>query len=214
MAAAQSSKWRVSCASFLYAALGIGEALGFDSVLDVRPQASPKTLRSDPGGYILQAKNLVELSDNLTERQKVIAEYWELSEGKGTNVILWNQFAQFVSKRDHYGLDDDIKLFFVLDNTMFDASIAAWYAKRYWDSERPQTAIATLARIFHGYMFHGGLAALPSDPTVSGLCFLAQRTQCSCGGSFDAFHRKRQIRFLIHQTSRGLGNGRRAGSRA
>ena len=97
----------------------------------------------------------MELTDNLTERQKkVIAEYWELSKGKGTNVILWNQFAQFVSKRDHYGLDDEIKLFFVLDNTMFDVSIAAWDAKRYWDSERPQTAIATLARIFHGYMFH------------------------------------------------------------
>jgi hypothetical protein len=50
----------------------------------------------------------------------------------GTNVILWNQFAQFVSRRDHHELDDDVKLFFALDNAMFDASIA----------------------IFHGYMFH------------------------------------------------------------
>jgi hypothetical protein len=127
---------------------------GFDSVLDLRRQATPKTLRSDPAGYILQAKDLIELSNNLTDRQKVIAEYWEVSQGKGTNVILWNQFAQFVSQRDHYKLDEEVKLFFALDNAMFDASIAAWDAKRYWDSERPQSAIATLARLFHGYMFH------------------------------------------------------------
>jgi acyl carrier protein phosphodiesterase len=37
---------------------------------------------------------------------------------------------------------------------MFDTSIAVWNAKRYWDSERQVTAIATLARMFHGYMFH------------------------------------------------------------
>lgn len=37
---------------------------------------------------------------------------------------------------------------------MLDTSIAAWDAKRYWDSERPVTAIAILARTFHGYMFH------------------------------------------------------------
>ena len=127
---------------------------GYESVLDVRPQASPKTLRTDPAGYILQAKDLVELTNNLTERQKVIAEYWEVSQGPGTNFILWNQFAQFVARRDHDQLDDDVKLFFALNNAMFDTSIAAWDAKRYWDSERPVTAIATLARMFHGYMFH------------------------------------------------------------
>jgi hypothetical protein len=138
---------------------------GFESVLDVRPQASPKTLRTDPAGYILQAKDLVELTNNLTERQKVIAEYWELSEGPGTNFILWNQFAQFVARRDHDQLDDDVKLFFALNNAMFDTSIAAWDAKRYWDSERPVTAIATLARIFHGYMFHDDWQPyLPTPP--------------------------------------------------
>jgi hypothetical protein len=138
----------------------------FESVLDVRPQATPKTLRSDPAGYIMQAKDLVELTNDLTDRQKVIAEYWELSQGTGTNLILWNQFAQFVSRRDHHELDDDVKLFFALDNAMFDASIAAWDAKRYWDSERPGTAIATLAGIFHGYMFHEDWQPyLPTPPS-------------------------------------------------
>ena len=138
---------------------------GFESVLDVRPQATPKSLRSDPAGYILQAKDLVELTNNLSERQKVIAEYWELSQGPGTNFILWNQFAQFVAQRDHEQLDDQVKLFFALNNAMFDTSIAAWDAKRFWDSERPVTAIATLARMFHGYMFHDDWQPyLPTPP--------------------------------------------------
>ena len=151
--------------SSLHAAVGSVKPFGFDSTLDVRPQASPKTLRSDPAGCILQAKDLVELSNNLTERQKIIAEYWDWSKGRGTNVILWNQFAQFVARRDHDQLDNDVKLFFALNNAMFDASIAAWDAKRYWDSERPQTAIATLARIFHGYLFHNDWQPyLPTPP--------------------------------------------------
>jgi hypothetical protein len=138
---------------------------GFDSALDVRPQTTPKSLRSDPAGYILQAKDLVELTNYLTEQQKVIAEYWELSQGPGTNFILWNQFAQFVVQRDHDQLDDQVKLFFALNNAMFDTSIAAWDAKRYWDSERPVTAIAALARMFHGYMFHDDWQPyLPTPP--------------------------------------------------
>src|SRR5215469_3045416 len=136
-----------------------------ESVLDVRPQSTPKSLRSDPAGYILQAKDLVELTNNLNERQKVVAEYWELSQGPGTNFILWNQFAQFVVHRDRFGLDDQVELFFALNNAMFDTSIAAWDAKRYWDSERPVTAIATLARMFHGYVFHNDWQPyLPTPP--------------------------------------------------
>ena len=37
---------------------------------------------------------------------------------------------------------------FTLNNALFDTSIAAWDAKRCWDSERPVTAIAKLAGMF------------------------------------------------------------------
>jgi len=129
------------------------QPFSYDSVLDVRPHTNPKSLSSDPAGYIRQAKDIVELTSRLSEREKVIAEYWEASQGNGTNFVLWNQFAQFVSQRDHYQLDDQVKLFFAINNAMFDTSIAAWDAKRYWDSERPQTAIVALAKISRGYLF-------------------------------------------------------------
>lgn len=132
---------------------GLVKPFGFGSVVDLRPQTAPKSYRSDPEGYIAQAREIVKLGNHLTERQKVIVEYWELSQGRGTNIVLWNQFAQFISHRDHHRLDEDVKLFFVLNNAMFDASIAAWDAKRHWDSERPQTAIQFLARTSPAYRF-------------------------------------------------------------
>ena len=49
----------------------------------------------------------------------------------------WLQFAQDVSRRDRYDLDRDVKLFFTISSTAFDAFIAAWDAKREADSSRP-----------------------------------------------------------------------------
>jgi hypothetical protein len=144
---------------------GLVQPFGLDSVFDFLPQTGPKSLELDRAGYFSQAKDIVEIGNHLTEREKVIAEYWEFSQGRGTNVILWNQFAEFVSRRDQYRLDDDVKLFFALNNAMFDASIAAWDAKRYWNSERPQTAVVILARMYPGYLFRDDWQPyLPTPP--------------------------------------------------
>jgi hypothetical protein len=94
--------------------------------------------------YMLQAQALIDMSANLTDEQKMIAEYW----ANGPNSELppghWDLFAQYVSARDHHTLDDDVKMFFALTNAVFDAGIASWDAKRVFDSVRPVTAIAYL----------------------------------------------------------------------
>jgi hypothetical protein len=46
--------------------------------------------------------------------------------------------------RDHHSLDDDVKIFFVLSNAIFDAGIAAWDMKCAYDAVRPITAIPLL----------------------------------------------------------------------
>jgi hypothetical protein len=96
--------------------------------------------------YLRQAEELVEMSAGLTDKQKVIAEYWSDGPNSEQPPGHWAMFAQFVSQRDHHSLDDDVKLFFVLSNTIFDAGIAAWDAKREYDSVRPVTAIPLLFR--------------------------------------------------------------------
>ncbi|MEZ5300429.1 MAG: vanadium-dependent haloperoxidase [Verrucomicrobiales bacterium] len=53
----------------------------------------------------------------------------------------WLRFAQDVSRRDKLGIDEDIKLYFAVANTAFDAFISCWETKRYYDSSRPWTLI-------------------------------------------------------------------------
>jgi hypothetical protein len=51
------------------------------------------------------------------------------------------RFAQDISRRDHYGTDQDAKLFFSVAGIAFDAFIACWEAKRFYDSSRPWTLV-------------------------------------------------------------------------
>jgi hypothetical protein len=97
--------------------------------------------------YLEQAQELIALSANLTDEQKMIAEYWQDGLHSVSPPGHWALFAQFVSIRDHHSLDQDVKMFFAITNAMLDASIVAWDAKRAFDSDRPATAIC--------YLFHG-----------------------------------------------------------
>jgi len=91
-----------------------------------------------------QALDLVDLSAQLGDREKVIAEYWADNAGTVTPPGHWNVIAQDVSRRDRHTLDQDVKMFFILNNALMDAGIAAWDVKRYTDSIRPVTVIRAL----------------------------------------------------------------------
>lgn len=95
--------------------------------------------------YIDQALQIIEFSAELTDEQKVIAEYW----ADGPTTVLppghWHIFGEYISHRDQHTLDEDVKMFFALGNAVFDAGIAAWNAKRFYDYARPVTAIRYLA---------------------------------------------------------------------
>jgi hypothetical protein len=111
-----------------------------------RSTAGPKTTPFGPGttpdpGYVTQAQQILAYSAGLTDTQKVIVEYWRDGPSSETPPGHWNLFAQFVSRRDGHRLDEDVKLFFALNGALLDASIAAWDAKRYFNSVRPITAI-------------------------------------------------------------------------
>jgi membrane-associated phospholipid phosphatase len=114
--------------------------------------------------YLQQAEELIALSAGLTDKQKIIAEYWANGPHSELPPGHWDLFAQFVSARDQQTVDDDAKMFFTLTNAIFDAGIAAWDAKRVFDSVRPVTAIPYL---FHGQQIRAwggpGLGTVPMD---------------------------------------------------
>jgi len=113
----------------------LGDATAF------RPAPPPQFGSSQ---YAKQAKELVDISANLDDRAKVIAEYWADGPGTAQSPGHWMRFAQDVSARDGDSTDDDAKLFFTLGNAMLDTSIAVWESKRFYDAERPITAIHAL----------------------------------------------------------------------
>jgi hypothetical protein len=101
----------------------------------------PYSWEKSRDGYIEQATELVEISAHLIDREKVIAEYWADGPGSVTPPGHWCQIAQYISAKNHFDIDTDVKLFFVLTNALFDTSISTWDAKRTYDSVRPITAI-------------------------------------------------------------------------
>jgi hypothetical protein len=89
---------------------------------------------------------VIELNGTLTLEQKSLVEFMRDGPRSTGQSGHWLQFAQDVSRRDRHDLDADVKLFFTIANTAFDAFIASWEAKRYYDSSRPWTLIR-----FHYY---------------------------------------------------------------
>lgn len=97
--------------------------------------------------FIEQAEDIVAISANLTDEQKLIAEFWEDASETSFPPGTWQTFGQFVSARDDNTLDEDARLFFTLGNALFDASIATWDSKIDYDYTRPVRAIRELGEL-------------------------------------------------------------------
>ncbi|MCU1269953.1 MAG: hypothetical protein JWN74_1247 [Acidobacteriaceae bacterium] len=113
-----------------------------DEFRSIAEKLGPATYGSDE--YQQQAEELVQINANLTDREKMISEYWSDEPDSEQLLGHWMMFAQWVSARDHHTFDDDVEMFFALSNAILDSSIAAWDMKRAFDSVRPATAIPFL----------------------------------------------------------------------
>ncbi|OGF13299.1 MAG: hypothetical protein A2W00_00495 [Candidatus Eisenbacteria bacterium RBG_16_71_46] len=118
-------------------------------------QFRPGPPASYPSGrYKSQAEHVLHLNAHLDDREKVIAEYWADGPRSELPPGHWTLFAEVVSDRDHHTFDQDVELFFIVGNAVFDAGVAVWEAKRFYDSERPITAIRFLeaGKTIHAYV--------------------------------------------------------------
>ena len=97
--------------------------------------------------FIEQTNEVIKYSSNLSDEQKLVAEFWEDAGGTSFPPGTWMTFGQFVSARDEHTLDDDVKLFFSLGNAVFDAGIATWSAKTFYNYARPVRTIRALGEL-------------------------------------------------------------------
>jgi hypothetical protein len=88
-----------------------------------------------------EVDQLLADSADLTDREKVTAEYW--ADGPNTEFPPGHTcvFAQVISRKRGHSLDTDTKMFFELGNALMDAGIGSWWAKYKYDFVRPATAI-------------------------------------------------------------------------
>ncbi|EAW36563.1 hypothetical protein L8106_28336 [Lyngbya sp. PCC 8106] len=94
--------------------------------------------------FIAQAEQVVETSANLTDEQKLIAEFWEDGGGTSFPPGTWMTFGQYTSAQNDHSLDQDAKLFFGLGNAVFDAGVATWEAKTHYEYTRPVRLVREL----------------------------------------------------------------------
>jgi hypothetical protein len=103
------------------------------------PKAASQQLRKE-------VDEVLAFNANLTLEQKAIVEFMRDGPRSTGQSGHWLRFAQDVSRRDNHDIDRDVKLFFAVGNVAMDAFIAAWEAKRYYDTSRPWT----LVRYYYG----------------------------------------------------------------
>ncbi len=78
---------------------------------------------------------------SLSPEQKAIVEFMRDGPRSTGQSGHWLKFAQAVSRRDKNDVDTDVKLYFAVGAACFDAFIAAWESKRFYDSSRPWTLV-------------------------------------------------------------------------
>jgi hypothetical protein len=113
-----------------------------------------------------QVDECIAFNGSLSLEQKSVVEFMRDGPRSTGQSGHWLQFAQDVSRRDGFDLDKDMKLFFAVANTAFDAFIAAWDGKRFYDSARPYALVRHYyaGRNIVGYLGPGkGFGTIPAE---------------------------------------------------
>jgi hypothetical protein len=112
--------------------------IALDSANQFRPKPPPAIGSPELNAEI---KEVVDLQANLTNEQKALIEFMRDGPKSVQQAGHWFIFAQKVSVRDKHTLDDDVKMYFLIEVAAMDAFIAAWDAKMFYDYARPYALV-------------------------------------------------------------------------
>ncbi len=112
--------------------------LTLDSASQFRP-APPPAIGSER--LAAEVREVVELQGNLTNEQRALVEFMRDGPQSVQQAGHWFIFAQIVSVRDQHTLDEDVKMYFLVETAAMDAFIACWDAKMFYDFARPYALV-------------------------------------------------------------------------
>jgi hypothetical protein len=109
-----------------------------DSANQFRP-GPPPAIGSEQ--LLKEVKEVIDLQANLTNEQKALVEFMRDGPKSVQQAGHWFIFAQNVSVRDKHTLDDDVKMYFLVEAAAMDAFIACWDSKMLYDFARPYALV-------------------------------------------------------------------------
>jgi len=81
--------------------------------------------------------DVLRISQNLTDEQKVISEFWAGGPGSVTPPGIWNLFLIGYLQQNRVNLQSTVRLFYAMNSALYQAGIIAWWAKRDKMQARP-----------------------------------------------------------------------------
>ena len=84
-----------------------------------------------------EVADVVEMQANLTDEQRALVEFMRDGPTSVQQAGHWLIFARNVSVRDSHNLDQDVKMYFLVETVAMDGFIACWDTKYHYDYARP-----------------------------------------------------------------------------
>jgi hypothetical protein len=107
-----------------------------------RPPGPPELTSAEYAAAYEEVKTLgAAVGSSRTAEQDLIAQFWADGAGTETPPGHWNSIAQDVALRFGNTVEQNARLFALLNIAMADAAICSWDAKYYFHNWRPITAI-------------------------------------------------------------------------
>ncbi len=88
-----------------------------------------------------EVQEVVDLQANLTDEQRALVEFMRDGPQSVQQGGHWLLFAQEVSIRDNHTLDEDVKMYFLVESVAMDGFIANWDSKMFYDYARPYALV-------------------------------------------------------------------------
>jgi hypothetical protein len=88
-----------------------------------------------------EVAEVIDLQANLTDENRALVEFMRDGPKSVQQAGHWMIFAQDVSRRDNHTLDEDVKMYFLVEVAAMDAFIANWDSKMFYDFARPYALV-------------------------------------------------------------------------
>lgn len=95
-------------------------------------------------GYLAEARELVQIGDELTGKQKRIAKFWEGGEGTSLPPGIWNRVVIDYLEEHPVSRAEQVRTLALINIALADAGVAAWDAKYAYWTTRPENGIREL----------------------------------------------------------------------